>query len=280
MLRVRDSCRARDWASRAGCLGLGHESRHRYRRSEDEIERYMEGCTGRSGQYEAEEGAGSALMHSRMFHPSWKEDINVEEVWLPDDPDMQTAATISLMKGLALADAPYMEREVAQAYANGPSGTQREKCERIFRHVKAKISFTDDSRLTSALQNDKPHAPFVEALIRPRDMIEMCAAGQCQRVGDCDDFSMMLASLLANQGVKCKFVTIAADQANPKRFSHVYVAAYPDGERLPLDASHGPSAGWESPRQYRITEWPVNGMDASTFAVLGLLAFIAWGHTR
>lgn len=219
-------------------------------------------------------------MHSRVYHPAFGSEINVEEVWLPDDPDMQTASTVSLMRGLALADAPYMKGEVAQAYLKGPHDTERQKCERLFQHVKSKISFVDDSRLTGVLKDDKPNAPFVEALIRPRDMIEMCRNGGCQRVGDCDDFSMMMAALLSHEGVKCKFATIAADQAAPERFSHVYVVAYPDGERVPLDASHGPNAGWESPRRFRIVEWPVNGFDMSALAVLGLLAFITWGHTR
>jgi hypothetical protein len=40
----------------------------------------------------------------------------------------------------------------------------------------------------------------------------------------------------------------------------VYVAVECEGERIPLDASHGPHAGWEVANQYgKRREWALNG---------------------
>ena len=80
------------------------------------------------------------------------------------------------------------------------------------------------------------------------------------RLGDCDDFSMYAASLLTALDIPCNFVTVAGDESNPNIFTHVYVAAYPNGERVVVDASHGPECGWEVYRPSgRKQEWAVSG---------------------
>jgi len=75
--------------------------------------------------------------------------------------------------------------------------------------------------------------------------------------GDCDDYSMLAASMLLAEGIPCAFVTVAADSRDPSQFSHVYVVSRRGGARIPIDASHGPSVGWETPEFYRRSEWPV-----------------------
>ena len=75
-------------------------------------------------------------------------------------------------------------------------------------------------------------------------------------IGDCDDFSMYLAALLTANGIACSFITVAADGHAPDQYSHVYVVAYPDGERVACDASHGKYPGWEVPNAFgKIREW-------------------------
>ena len=209
-------------------------------------------------------------MREQVFHPAFGEHIYAEERLLPDEPDAQVAATVAIMRELVNADAPYMGREAAQAGANDPRLSDLEKCKRLWRYVKGKLTFVEDGTLTGMFKARDPQTPVVEALIRPVDMARMCAGGSCKRVGDCDDFSMYLAALLKYCGVECKFATIAADPQAPGRFSHVYVVAYADGERLPLDASHGPHAGWESPKRFRLQEWPISGANFVTGLAIGL----------
>jgi hypothetical protein len=72
---------------------------------------------------------------------------------------------------------------------------------------------------------------------------------------------MLIAALLTAKNIRCRFVTVAADPSDGyQSFSHVYVAAYAEGRRMPLDASHGSWPGWEVPLKAvgRIREWPVN----------------------
>jgi hypothetical protein len=79
--------------------------------------------------------------------------------------------------------------------------------------------------------------------------------------GDCDDFSTFIASLLiaSHAPIDVYFVTIAADATEPARFSHVYVGVVlPNGDYLPIDASHGAYAGWEHNVAYRKHFWLVS----------------------
>jgi hypothetical protein len=75
--------------------------------------------------------------------------------------------------------------------------------------------------------------------------------------GDCDDFSMLCAAMLRALGIESAFKTIAADSADPTRYSHVYVMAIrPEGE-LALDCSHGSTPGWEAPAVGKTRLWPL-----------------------
>jgi hypothetical protein len=90
---------------------------------------------------------------------------------------------------------------------------------------------------------------LVEILVRPRYMMHL-------RRGDCDDFSQLVACLHQAAGIDWNFDTVAADRKTAPAYSHVYVIAYPNGHRTPLDASHGKYPGWEAPRIYRRRSWP------------------------
>ncbi|MES2124071.1 MAG: hypothetical protein V4503_05225, partial [Gemmatimonadota bacterium] len=57
------------------------------------------------------------------------------------------------------------------------------------------------------------------------------------------------------QGIPCKFCTVAASEIAPDQYSHVYTVAYPNGERVPMDTSHGKYFGWQAPNWFRRQEW-------------------------
>ena len=78
-------------------------------------------------------------------------------------------------------------------------------------------------------------------------------------MGDCDDFSMLVASFLTILGLPVWFVAVAADRDEPDRFSHVYVRTESkDCGSVVMDCSHGAYPGWETDLQFRRLEWRVN----------------------
>lgn len=179
-------------------------------------------------------------------------DVHMATMEIPDDPDGQVAATIDAMRAYAIADANTTDihRDVANACRE--SVGQIERCAALWRWVKQKIRFKEDRSLSAPIERaGLARHPVVEVLVRPIDI------SRGAPYGDCDDFSMYLASLLTACGIPCSFVTVAADSRQPENYSHVYVAAYPNGQRVPLDSSHGEYPGWEVPRYTRRTEWPV-----------------------
>jgi hypothetical protein len=79
------------------------------------------------------------------------------------------------------------------------------------------------------------------------------------------------AAHLMARGVPCSFVTVAADDSDPSMYSHVYLAAYPNGQRVPIDLSHGHYPGWETVNRFgKRKEWPIGS--GFNFLGLGLLA--------
>jgi transglutaminase-like putative cysteine protease len=178
-------------------------------------------------------------------HPELGE-LQYETTVVRADPDGQVADTIALMRRYVLEDAGSDEvlRAIAEARAY-----EADPVAQVFWWVKSRLRFVHDEDLAAPWGS----ADIVEVLIRPRDMYSLDAL----RRGDCDDYVMMGAAMLARLGIAVHFVTVAAEPDDPGRFSHVYLAAYPGGVRIPLDASHGPRPGWEVSRVWRRREWPV-----------------------
>ena len=124
-------------------------------------------------------------------------------------------------------------------------------CRAIFWFVKRHIRFRRDE---DTVYEELGQADWnQELLIDPGLILQMPNAQ-----GDCDDFSLLCASMLCAAHIKCSYVTIAADPAEPQRFSHIYVAAYLDGERVPMDCSYGNLLGWEHRNPFKIVEWAIN----------------------
>lgn len=190
--------------------------------------------------------------------------------------DLQTASVIRTMAKYAIEDSKsdVVRTAVEQAKLEFPNDSPEAQ---IFYYVRGRVRFVADEDAALPIQKWYQD-PIVEVLIRPVDLLTMSPIAQ----GDCDDFSMLVASMLAAQGIPCSFVTVAADGRDPNQFSHVYVASYRDGKRIPIDASHGMFPGWEVERDrvFRKTEWPVEDENRYLWPLLILAAAGAYALWR
>ena len=214
-------------------------------------------CGLSAGAYEtvSEQPQGS------IYHPGFGETLHYRADVVSDDPDTQVAQTIGMMSRLVREDTGTPEIQAdARAIRTGGSG---DLVADTFQWVRSRMSFVRDESTAYPLQQYTSN-PIVEVLIRPRDM---SVARRAQ--GDCDDFTDYGAALLRANGVKVNLVTVAQYDHT---FSHVYVAAYPGGKRLPVDFSHGPQPGWEYENPSRFKEWE---LDVPTGSGLGGLAVLA-----
>lgn len=195
------------------------------------------------------------------FNSAYGTPNTVDYLMLSDDPDTQVAQTIEIMRQYAEADStsPQVAAEARDALMQGNG----DAIAGVWAYVKSRMRFVNDGERAASYDG----VPVVEEIVRPRDM-------STWNIGDCDDYSTYAASLLTNLHVPVSFVTVAADAAAPNDYSHVYLAAYPNGVRTPLDLSHGAVIGWETPNLYgKRREWPVGGSgEAGASAVVGLLA--------
>jgi transglutaminase-like putative cysteine protease len=200
-----------------------------------------------------------------------------------DDPDSQVAETIELMARYVREDARAPEVQAAAAEITSPGAIPQEDIEAIFYHVKRLIRFQHDETtaqpLTSRLvQMGVGDYPVVEVLIRPRDMVTWRKDTGRGQVGDCDDFAMLTAALLLSRNIKANFVTAAADYRVLGQWSHVYVAAYPQGgARVAMDTSHGEYPGWEVQGVGRKREWPIEG-GYRGLVIAAVLALVLWAQ--
>ena len=194
-----------------------------------------------------------------------------------DDPDTQVQDTIALMGRYVREDwaSPEIQGDLGQAVAPG-----QDPIHGIFWFVKQRLKFQQDSQIAIPLA-PQYGLPIVEVLIRPKDMSVLCAQGECSKVGDCDDFAMYTAALLKAAGIKSTFVTIAADHQYPDRFSHVYLAAYPEGRgRIPMDVSHGMYPGWEATGLGRLEEWKIFAPIWPMLLGAVLVVWLIWGRQK
>ncbi len=204
---------------------------------------------------------------SRIYHPAFGGVVRYSVESLPEDPDEATRRTIERMSELAIDDAASsLVLGVARALRNQhASHGNVEYTEAVFRFVRGRLRFVRDEIAAAPVR--ELDAATAEVLVRPVDVLRMPAS-----VGDCDDYSMLVASLLLAGGVACAYVTVAADPSAPDRYSHVYVIAeVAPGQWQSLDASHGSYAGWEVPNRFaKRRVWSIGGMNRRLSNVAGL----------
>lgn len=197
-----------------------------------------------------------------VSHPAMG-NVSATAAALPTHPDGQVYTTVEMMMAYARTDAASgaISGLARNLYV---SDSPRETVARIWQYANVNIEFRLDRDIAS--EAGVPHAGDVaEVLIRPADMAELIRS-RGRGIGDCDDFSMFVCSLMLACGIPCRIVTVAAvDSANPNAYSHVYACVYVNGERIAVDSSHGTYCGWEAPDAAltRKQEYPVDAVSST-----------------
>jgi hypothetical protein len=210
-----------------------------------------------------------------LYHPIFgREPVRYRLDSLSEDPDEQVADTIGRMIEYACEDSSKPEiQEDAQLALQLGGG---DPLLGVYRLVSSRFRFQNDDVTASYLPASFGKFDIVEVLIRPVDVALMWRRN-LQPVDDCDGYHSYASSLLLALGVPCSYCTVAADLQEPDRFSHVYLVAYPEGVRTPIDCSHGKYVGWEVPDvagvMKRRKEWPVrsSGLLNALLVVAGLV---------
>ena len=210
-------------------------------------------------------GAGRPPEPSRVefsppFHHPWfgRCRVRATVVEQPAADEARTQHTVTLMAAYVREDsrAPSVRQAAYDAISGLERRDPRAEAVAVWDWVRRRVRFLEDRKLASSLAG--VDADEAEVLVRPVDLLAMP-----QPAGDCDDFSMLVASMLRALGIPASFRAVAADPAQPETYSHVYVVAeLPDGE-LALDASHGPRAGWEAPPAGKTRTWRIDEMPST-----------------
>ena len=164
----------------------------------------------------------------------------------PRDPDQATARTVEIMCGLVAN--PQDQRIINKAaqdavrrflsFAGGAS--RAGVAGACWWWCKTFLTFEHHEFIIRANLGEYGH---LQGLIAPDALLQLR-----QYKGDCAIYTMLLCAMLRALGVPCEIVTVAVNRQEPSIFSHVYLyAVLENGERLPLDASHGDYPGWEVP---------------------------------
>lgn len=107
-----------------------------------------------------------------------------------------------------------------------------------------------------------------ETLHAPADILRL-------GIGDCDDFTVGICSLLKTIGADCRIVTIAVHPEG--EFSHVYPEVIlPSGRSIALDAARQSAAFGKSPE--RFTRKRVWSVDSAEYADMGRLGKLGDGR--
>lgn len=224
---------------------------------------------------------------TRIDHPQLGR-VNAEYTYVEAEGNGEVYATLDLMRRYAVEDAgsPAIQQDAARVRVLAANGDEP-LAHAVWRYVRGRMRFVRDEELVAAAGTgltNNPDLPVIEVLVRP---VDMSGGGVASRVGDCDDYSMWAASILEALGVRWAFVVMAGDARDASRFSHVYVAAYEDGRRIAIDASHGQYPGWESDNFLGLREERSGSVDAAgigwlSVAVLAGAALLGvkWGQIK
>ena len=180
-----------------------------------------------------------------------------EKVASSDDPNEATRQTVQKMceyirTGAADDLVKWWAECGVSRYGLG-NREPRAMCWAMFWLVKHAVLFArDEPRLFQVGESGA-----LDMLIAPSVLVRMT-----QPKEDCDGFTMLICALLAVVGVRTCIVTVAADPADPSRWSHVFpIALLETGSNCPLDCSHGAFPGWMVPREhiFRWQAWDLEG---------------------
>lgn len=148
--------------------------------------------------------------------------------------DAGVSQTIDQMRNLvdeALRD-PSILRMAKDIIRSVPPFDDYSEAETLYNWVRANIRFTKDP-------------VNKETLYPPTELLQI-------RSGDCDDISMLLATLLMAIGYPARLMTVAA---NGDEFSHVYVEGQVNGQWIPMDPARSDSQFGIAPPSYTRARW-------------------------
>ncbi len=170
------------------------------------------------------------------------------------DGEPGVAQTISQMRRLIQQGKqdPTVHELAAQILrkANVPAYDWEGEARAIFEAVRRNLRFTRDVD-----GNETLHAAA--------DIIRL-------GIGDCDDHTVLICSLLKTIGCDCRIVTVATDSSG--EFSHVYPEAQVNGRWISLDAARRNPAFGKSPEHYtRKRVWCVDSEEFTDMRGLGNL---------
>lgn len=84
----------------------------------------------------------------------------------------------------------------------------------------------------------------VELLHTARRMLQL-------RAGDCDDMTILLASMLKATGHPVRLVLVGFNPRRKKLFTHIYLEVLNSGQWIPLDATMNRPIGWAPPADHK-----------------------------
>jgi hypothetical protein len=164
--------------------------------------------------------------------------MNVRTLQIPDG-DAGTAATIAAMR--QLIDEGKKDPEVYELArtilrrARVPAFDLVGEARAIYEAVRRNMRFTRDIR-------------GKETLHSARELVRL-------RMGDCDDYCILLCSMLESIGHGTHIVTVANDERDPQTFTHVYPEVWLNGRWVAVDAARKKPAFGKTPRLSFRTRW-------------------------
>lgn len=128
----------------------------------------------------------------------------------------------------------------ANLVANVPAKDFYGEAQTVFQFVQSNIRYIQDI-------ND------VETLYLPWFTLEKIVAGQ-NIFGDCDDISVLLASMLESIGHPCRFMAVSFE--GPEDYSHVLIQTRIGNQWITADAAENDvEFGWQPPGITYWLEW-------------------------
>jgi len=148
--------------------------------------------------------------------------------------DAGVSQTIDQMRALvdeALRD-PSILRTAKDILRGVPAFDDLSEAQSLYNWVRSNIRFTKDP-------------VNKETLYPPSELLQI-------RSGDCDDISMLLATLLMAVGYPARLMTVAA---SGDEFSHVYVEGQINGQWIPMDPARSDSQFGVAPPAFTRARW-------------------------
>ena len=133
-----------------------------------------------------------------------------------------------------------VNRAVAAIVRHVPQHNRLAEAAAVFNWARRNIRFTSDTK-------------GVETLRSPDETLRV-------GIGDCDDFVILICSLLESVGHTMRIITVASDPRDPSIFTHVYPEDYIRGRWVALDAARrNPLVGKRPSRIFRVRAWEMDG---------------------